>query len=193
MANCHRNNVGSLVLNHHHPTKSSAAVAGHFRLWNSLSAGSFRRIIFDALSCGGATSRRHHHTDSSVSTARSDSDSEDRNPRRNATRSEKLSDLLSMADSDADAETKKKEEALEDLKRLVAELRPPAEDDSPAVRRAAAASALRRLAREDSEIRVTLAMLGAIPPLVAMLDSEDLDSQVASLYALLNLGIGNDA
>ena len=98
-----------------------------------------------------------------------------------------------MADSDADAETKKKEEALEDLKRLVAELRPPAEDDLPAVRRAAAASAVRRLAREDSEIRVTLAMLGAIPPLVAMLDSEDLDSQVASLYALLNLGIGNDA
>jgi hypothetical protein len=26
-----------------------------------------------------------------------------------------------------------------------------------------------------------------------MLDSQDVDSQIASLYALLNLGIGNDA
>ncbi|XP_039064765.1 U-box domain-containing protein 45-like [Hibiscus syriacus] len=40
--------------------------------------------------------------------------------------------------------------------------------------------------------KVTLAMLGTIPPLVAMLDFEDSDLQVAALYALLNIGIGND-
>ncbi|KAL1315283.1 hypothetical protein HN51_042056 [Arachis hypogaea] len=195
MANCHRNNVGSLVLGHH-PTKSSAAtVSGNVRLWNSLSAASFRRIIFDALSCGGAAYRRNNHTDSASSTDGSDSDSEcpkpNPNPKRNV-RSEKLSDLLSMADSEVDAETetKKKEEALDDLKRLVSELQA---EDSPPVKRVAAASAVRRLAREDAEVRVTFAMLGAIPPLAAMLDLEDLDSQVASLYALLNLGIGNDA
>ncbi|MED6139742.1 hypothetical protein PIB30_086730 [Stylosanthes scabra] len=195
MANYHRNNVGSLVLGHH-PTKSSAATVNtNFRLWNSLSAASFRRILFDALSCGGAAYRRNNYTDSASSSERSESDSEDPNPnpKRNV-KSEKLSDLLSMADSEVEteAETKKKEEALEELKRLVEELRLQSED-SPPVRRVAAASAVRRLAREDAEVRVTLAMLGAIPPLAAMLDSEDIDSQVASLYALLNLGIGNDA
>ncbi|KAK3434054.1 hypothetical protein EUGRSUZ_D01477 [Eucalyptus grandis] len=40
---------------------------------------------------------------------------------------------------------------------------------------------VRLLAKEDSEARTTLAMLGAIPPLVGMLDSSDLDSQIASL------------
>lgn len=46
---------------------------------------------------------------------------------------------------------------------------------------------------EDLVIRGTLALLGAIPPLVAMLDLEDEQSQIAALYALLNLGIGNNA
>lgn len=108
-----------------------------------------------------------------------------------AVRSEKLSDLLSMADStetEIDAETKKKEEALEELKRVAKELQ--AEDSA---KRQAAASTVRVRAKEDSEARVTLAMLGTIPPLVGMLDSEDAESQIASLYSLLNLGIGNDA
>ncbi|KAG1347895.1 putative U-box domain-containing protein 13 [Cocos nucifera] len=35
-------------------------------------------------------------------------------------------------------------------------------------------------------------MLGAIPPLVGMLDSPDIDFQISALYALLILGIGND-
>ncbi|BAT96980.1 hypothetical protein VIGAN_09031500 [Vigna angularis var. angularis] len=56
-----------------------------------------------------------------------------------------------------------------------------------------AAERVRSLAKEDAEARANLAMLGAIPPLVGMLDSEDAHSQIASLYALLNLGIGNDA
>ena len=60
-------------------------------------------------------------------------------------------------------------------------------------KRRTAATTVRSLAKEQSEARGMLAMLGAIPPLVGMLDSEDVHSQIASLYALLNLGIGNDA
>ncbi|KAI7752989.1 hypothetical protein M8C21_026730 [Ambrosia artemisiifolia] len=51
---------------------------------------------------------------------------------------------------------------------------------------------VRRLAKEDSGARCTLALLGAIPPLVAVLDSGDLDLRINGLYALLNLCIGND-
>ncbi|ONK69065.1 uncharacterized protein A4U43_C05F18920 [Asparagus officinalis] len=35
-------------------------------------------------------------------------------------------------------------------------------------------------------------MLEAIPPLIGMIDSEDAESQISALYALLNLVIGND-
>jgi HEAT repeat protein len=90
---------------------------------------------------------------------------------------------------ETEAEAKKKEEALEELKRLVKDLHN--EEDS--VKRREAATTVRMLAKENLEVRETLAMLGAIPPLVTMLDSQDVDSQIASLYALLNLGIGNDA
>lgn len=103
-------------------------------------------------------------------------------------KSEKLSDLLNMAEIETEEEAKKKEEALEKLKRLVKDLHE--EDDS--VKRREAATTVRMLAKENLEVRGTLSMLGAIPPLVAMLDSKDVDSQIASLYALLNLGIGND-
>jgi hypothetical protein len=48
------------------------------------------------------------------------------------------------------------------------------------------------LCKEDGKARVTLSMLGAIPPLVGMLDLEDFECQIDALYALLNLGIGND-
>ena len=54
-------------------------------------------------------------------------------------------------------------------------------------RKEEADSRVRSLAKEDSGARVTLAMLGAIPPLVGMLDFEDVQQQIASLYALLNL------
>lgn len=94
-----------------------------------------------------------------------------------------------MAESEAEAETKNKEEALEELKRLVKDL----QQGEDSEKRRDAASTVRMLAKENLEVRGTLAMLGAIPPLVAMLDSQDLGSQIASLYALLNLGIGNDA
>lgn len=94
-----------------------------------------------------------------------------------------------MAESEAYSETKKKEEGLEEMKRLVKEL----QQGEDSARRRVAAATVRQVAKEDVEVRGILAMLGAIPPLVAMLDYDDLDSQIASLYALLNLGIGNDA
>ncbi|XP_027331799.1 U-box domain-containing protein 7 [Abrus precatorius] len=192
MANCHRNNVGNLVLGHH-PTKNET-VAGHFRLWNSLSASSLRRLIFDAVSCGASSRyhhRRHQDDDDDESTAISDASEEKRQQHKakaNA-RSEKLSDLLNMAEIEADAETKKKEEKLEELKRVVKEL----QEEEDLTKRREAAATVRLVAKEDLDVRGTLAMLGAIPPLVSMLDSQEPDSLVASLYALLNLGIGNDA
>lgn len=201
MAKYHRNNVGSLVLDHHDPTRN-ATVGGHFRIWSALSASSIRRIIFDAVSCGGGSRHhRHHHNDftstasgtTSASRNSKDKSQEPRNgasksqPKPNA-RSEKLSDLLNIAESEIDAETKKKEEALEELKGTVKELQ--GED---LTKRQTAAARVRLLAKEDLEVRGALAMLGAIPPLVGMLDLEDVSSQISSLYALLNLGIGNDA
>lgn len=93
-------------------------------------------------------------------------------------------------------ETRRKVEALEKLKRVVRDLRDAEEGEGEADReeekRRESARRVRLLAKEDPGARTTLAMLGAIPPLVGMLDSSDLDSQIASLYALLNLGIGND-
>jgi len=115
-------------------------------------------------------------------------------------KSEKLCDLLNLAEVEADVETMKKEEALEVLKRVVRELQSAAaarednDDGGDCRKKITAASEVRLLAKEDSEARVTLAMLGAIPPLVSMIDdSRIVDAQIASLYALLNLGIGNDA
>lgn len=189
MANYHRNNVESLVLGHR---PKSGGDGGHFRLWNSLSAASFRRLIFDAVSCGA----------SSRYAERSTADGEEQQRKTKASvRSEKLSDLLNIAEVEADAETKKKEERLEELKQLVKELQREGEEEEEereglvkVKRREGAAARVRLLAKEDLEVRGTLAMLGAIPPLVAMLDSRhDVAALVASLYALLNLGIGNDA
>ncbi|OIW03094.1 hypothetical protein TanjilG_07246, partial [Lupinus angustifolius] len=101
-----------------------------------------------------------------------------------------LSDLLNIAETETNEETKKKEDELEELKRLVNELQ------QDARRRVDAAATVRQVAKEDVKVRETLAMLGVIPPLVAMLDyhyDEEEEDRVHSLYALLNLGIGNDA
>jgi len=200
MANYHRNNVGNLVLGHHHHHSSKPPTfSHHFRLWNSLSLASLRRLIFHAVSCGGATSRYNHRRrstfneddteDFSSSAASSFDKRQQTQTSKPNVKSEKLSDLLNMAEMETEEEAKKKEEALEKLKKLVKDLHE--EDDS--VKRREAASTVRMLAKENLEVRGTLSMLGAIPPLVAMLESKDVDSQIASLYALLNLGIGNDA
>ncbi|XP_014505367.1 U-box domain-containing protein 7 [Vigna radiata var. radiata] len=197
MANFHRNNVENVVLGHHR-SKSTSVAGGHFRLWHSLSTTSFRRLVFNAVSCGASSryaersdtsSERHHHQPKQQHRHKT---------KPNNAKSEKLSDLLNLAEVEADAETKKKEDKLEELKSLVKELHKEDEEEKEEesmTRRREAASKVRLLAKEDLEVRGTLAMLGAIPPLAAMLDESknDVDSLVASLYALLNLGIGNDA
>jgi hypothetical protein len=187
MAKCHRSNADSLVLDHRHHAKNTTA--GNFRL-----SALFRRIIFDALSCGGTTRHRNHHREeavscvSSVSTANLAAGShKEKQQVREEKQEKKLSDILNIQVHEIEAESKK-EEILTELKQVVKELR---EEDS--TKRRIAAARVRSLAKDDSEARGTLAMLGAISPLVGMLASEDLHSQIDSLYALLNLGIGNDA
>ncbi|XP_014499860.1 U-box domain-containing protein 4 [Vigna radiata var. radiata] len=181
MANCHRNSVGSIALDHRH-TEKNATAGGHFRV--------LRRLIFDAVSCGGTSRYRYRQRGggegnvADFSSVTSHAEKEERSEKR----SEKLSDLLNAAETKTDAEAERKEEALAELKRVVKELR----EEDLSMRRIAA-ERVRSLTKEDAEARANLAMLGAIPPLVGMLDSEDAHSQIASLYALLNLGIGNDA
>jgi TPP-dependent pyruvate/acetoin dehydrogenase alpha subunit len=56
-----------------------------------------------------------------------------------------------------------------------------------------AAEEVRKMTKEDPIARITMAMLGAIPPLISMLDAEaDPKQQCAALLALLNLAIGNE-
>ncbi|KAK0571485.1 hypothetical protein LWI29_016886 [Acer saccharum] len=208
MAKIHQsNNIRSLVLD-----RGGGASNGghHFRLWTAFSGATFRRKIFDAVSCGGSSRYRHEFPDdddevvsvTTTTTTTSTATDSKKQEKPKQQKSEKLSDLLNLADTEfetteSEATTKKKEEALEELKRVVRELQ--VEDDGGGDeerkskrRRIEAASRVRLLAKENPETRVTLAMLGAIPPLAGMLDFEEIDSQIASLYALLNLGIGND-
>ncbi|CAN6979265.1 hypothetical protein IGI04_038158 [Brassica rapa subsp. trilocularis] len=167
MAKCHRNNVDPLIL-HRIPSASSSSTS-----LNSFSRSTFRRMILDAISCGGSS--RHQRE--------LQQDEEDKTTIGGdelATKSEKLCDLLNL--------TKKKEETLEILKRVAKDLQAEGE------KKVMAASEVRLLAKDDAEARVTLAMLGAIPPLVSMIDdSQNEDALIAYLYALLNLAIGNDA
>ncbi|CAH8263486.1 unnamed protein product [Arabidopsis lyrata] len=179
MAKCHRNNVDSLIL-HRIPSASSSSSSAS---GNTFSGSSLRRIIFDAISCGGSSRyQRELREEDDEDASKSITIGEDL-----ARKSEKLCDLLNLAVIESVVETKKKEETLEILKRVVRDLQVEAET---AEKKIVAASEVRLLAKDDTEARVTLAMLGAIPPLVSMIDDDD--SQIASLYALLNLGIGND-
>lgn len=193
------NDIGSLLLN-----RASTAAAS--RPWPSFSASALRRRLLDAVRCGGGSfsprrrrRRRKPPAENPPDPPKSDPDPP--RPRTLATfvsKSEKLSDLLQLAEiherQESDVETRKKVEALEKLKRVVRDLQNAegeGEVDCEGKRRESARS-VRSLAKEDSAARTTLAMLGAIPPLVGMLDSSDLESRIASLYAVLNLGIGND-
>lgn len=163
-------------------------------------------MIFDAISCGGSSRyRRDLREDDDedktyITKTTSDSKSatiggDDLASSEGFVRkSEKLCDLLNIS-------TKKKEETLEVLKRVVRDLQAEStaegecgDDGGYWEKKIAAASEVRLLAKDDTEARVTLGMLGAIPPLVSMIDDSPVgDAQIASLYALLNLGIGNDA
>lgn len=90
---------------------------------------------------------------------------------------------------------RRKEERLEELRAAVRMLQNVEEREN-------GAKLVRSFAKEDCDARSTLAMLGAIPPLVTMLDhdhhhdgdgyDDDDGSLIQAFYALLNLGIGND-
>lgn len=55
-----------------------------------------------------------------------------------------------------------------------------------------AAAEVRHLTKDDPVARVLLAMLGAIPPLISMLNLAQPKIQATALLALLNLAIGNE-
>ncbi|KAI3494553.1 hypothetical protein L1887_40685 [Cichorium endivia] len=180
-------NLGSVVLDH------QSGGGGNFKLWSVC-----RRKIIDTMRCGGGGYRHRDTVESPVmekpkeerkgSECRSDAIKVNNNCK--SRKSEKLSELLRMSEllEEEEEEVKKKVAALEELKLVVKGLQCGGD-----VELLSGAKDIRRLAKENSDARTTLALLGAIPPLVAMLDSDDLDSQIAALYALLNLGIGNDA
>lgn len=111
--------------------------------------------------------------------------------------SERLAELMQEEATDSAVVDTAKDAAgrkiapLEELQRVVTLMQLEGCDASRA-RRMAAAADVRRLAKDNPEAREKFAMLGAIPPLVAMLDSEEPDGQIAVLYALLNLGIGSE-
>ncbi|CAL0327178.1 unnamed protein product [Lupinus luteus] len=183
MAKCHRNNVGSIALDHRHATKTSTS-GGHFRLWNS----TLRRIIFDAVSCGSTSRYKYDNDDddgditSTASTSRRENHAEDPKTEKNVT---------NVAENETEASRKKKEEELREMKEMVKEL-----EGEDLMKKRIAAKRVRKLAKEEGlEVRGTLAMLGVIPLLVGMVDHDEnsVKSQIESLYALLNLGIGNDA
>ncbi|KAH0644875.1 hypothetical protein KY290_026136 [Solanum tuberosum] len=184
MGKCHRrNDVASVVLD---PPVSTTG-PDHFKLWSTFSRASFRRMILDAVRCGG---RSHKPSSKSppdqpprpVGPIDVRSECEHKKPAG----SDRLSELLRLSESSENEEdVRQKVQMLEELKRVVKRLQ-----SSNVLE---GAKEVRRLTKEVSDARTTLALLGAIPPLMALLDSEDSISQIAALYALLNLAIGNDA
>lgn len=219
----HSNDVGSVILGRPAPAPLPSGGGGggrrgsHFKLWSA----SLRRIVLDAVRCGG----QQKHTvkvdtlvpepEISVTTLRSELKRKNNGSTATATAnaaavnnhivsgSDKLSDLLRLSEfsekeneEDEEEEVRKKVEALEELKKAVKKLQgnsSSSQKGKDLINVIEGAKEIRKLTKDDSEARTTLALLGAIPPLVALLDSPDLSSQIAALYALLNLGIGNDA
>lgn len=161
---------------------------------------SFRRMILNTMRCGGPRSHRHGAKQWAAEKPTKQRDPKQRpecgpekekEKKRNGG-SEKLSELLRLSDVEAEAaeeaKVRRKVEALAELKGVVKKLQMEGDDDV-----LKGAVEVRRVAKENPEARSNLALMGSIPPLVSLLDSENVESQVASLYALLNLGIGNDA
>nr|GEW59389.1 U-box domain-containing protein 12-like [Tanacetum cinerariifolium] len=168
MSKCQQNNHTSLVVNHHQePTPRVSD--GSYKL-----LASCRRKIIETMRCGGRMPR-HQKSKSKSLVAK--------NPKMEEVKtsvSECRSDILVVKGS------KRLLESSLELKEVVKRLQSGGEGALKG------AKEVRELAKEDSEARTSFALLGAIAPLVAMLDSKDLDSQIAALYALLNLGIGID-
>lgn len=138
-----------------------------FKLWS---------LIIDRVRCGGGVQRP----------------SRKKVEAKKQSGSEKLSELLKQPEWwENEEEVRRKEQALEGLKKVAKKLQ---QEGSMEVVLEGAAE-VRRLTKDDPQARTTLALLGVIPPLVALLDAQDptFHSQIASLYALLNLAITNDA
>ncbi|CAA3030753.1 U-box domain-containing 45-like [Olea europaea subsp. europaea] len=149
----------------------------NFTLWSAFSGASFRRKIIKAIRCGSGIPQKQ--TNKPV--------------KKKQPGSNKLSELLKHPEfRENEEEVRKKEEALEELKRVAKKLQ---QESNSEINVLEGARDVRRLTKEDSEARTTLALLGVVPPLVAALDAEDPTSQtqIAALYALLNLAIANDA
>uniref|UniRef100_A0ACD5Y2L8 Uncharacterized protein n=2 Tax=Avena sativa TaxID=4498 RepID=A0ACD5Y2L8_AVESA len=172
--------------------------ADGFRLWPILSAATLRRKLLEVLTCGGGGGGGgscRGRTSFRSPQPRTQSSSQPR------PRSDRLAELLRAEPSEcgddegeADAAARKVV-ALEELKVVVDALQDGDRDNAGGVSwRVEAATVVRRKAKDDAMAREMLAMLGAIPPLVAMLDESGGGEELlaAALYALLNLGIGND-
>lgn len=142
--------------------------------WPAFSAAGLRRRLLETMLCGISSHQRRQ--------------AEER-------RSDRLADLLQAEARDSRcvelAEKERKMEAIEELQSVVRRLQETEEGFRH--RRAEAAGKVRSLAKDSPYFRKTLGMLGAIPPLVSLLDSDDSDPLISALYALLNLGIGNEA
>ncbi|KAJ4958709.1 hypothetical protein NE237_025820 [Protea cynaroides] len=183
MAKVHRNDIGSLVFDR--------SGRGNFRLWPAFSGAAFRRKLLDTIGCG--VSRHRFDEDAGSIGSPVQKQQKKRSDSKSNGGSERLSELLNLSEpletgaDETEVEMKRKVEVFEELQGVVKRL----QFEEGLLQKESAVD-VRRLAKEDSEARSTLAMLGAIPPLVGMLVSNDQDFQIASLYALLNLGIGND-
>ncbi|KAK1419238.1 hypothetical protein QVD17_28401 [Tagetes erecta] len=184
MGKFQRNTMGSVVIDRQHDG------GWNFKLWSVC-----RRKIIDTMRCGGGGYRHTVHVHSPVAVKPNKEETNKIECRsdliKSVKRSEKLSELLKMSEmlEEEEEDVKKKVEVLEELKQVVKQLQNNDDDDDVLN----GAKDVRRLAKDDSDARTTLALLGAIPPLISLLDAGDLDAQIAALYALLNLAIGNDA
>ncbi|KAJ0984873.1 hypothetical protein J5N97_003229 [Dioscorea zingiberensis] len=163
-------------------TDATVLAAGGFRLWPLFSAATIRRKILEALMCGVSRAKRPPGAVRALKLPET----------RKKLGPERLLELLMAEASESgsdepEVEVMRKVAVFDELQSVVRRLQE--EDDD---QKKSAAMDVRRLAKDDREARQTLAMLGSIPPLVGMLDSGDPETQIASLYALLNLGIGND-
>ncbi|KAM0853746.1 hypothetical protein ACQ4PT_050864 [Festuca glaucescens] len=169
--------------------------ADAFRLWPIFSAATLRRKLLEVLTCGGGGGGGSCRGRTSCRSPKPRTQSMPR------PRSDRLAELLRAEPSEcgddegeADAAARKAA-ALEELKVVVAALQDGDGENAGRVSwRVEAATVVRRKAKDDAMAREMLAMLGAIPPLVAMLDESGGGEELlaAALYALLNLGIGND-
>ncbi|PWA49005.1 Armadillo [Artemisia annua] len=168
MSKCQQNNHTSLVVTHHQEPTTRVSDGSHKLL------ASCRRKIIETMRCGGKMSR-HQKTSKSLKSLVA------KNPKM-----EELKTSVSECKSDTLKRFKRLHESSPKLKEIVKKLQSGGEGALQG------AKEVRELAKEDSEARTSFASPGAILPLVVMLDSKDLDSQIAALYALLNLGIGND-